>query len=193
MTKNRSDKDLLFHIKSENRKVSDQALREIYLTNYPFVEQYILKNGGGGEDAADVYQDAVMVFYNMARDDRFEGKSSIATFIYAVSKNIWLKKMRHLGKQRTLSSVEIDKLPQEDSSKAEIDLLAIVKDVMTQMGHDCKEMLTFFYFDKLSMNEIMESFGLGSTQAAKNKKLRCVRKLMQLFKERGITKEKVFG
>ncbi len=193
MEKSRSDKELVSQIKSVNRKISDQALREIYLSNVSIVEQYILKNGGSKEDAADVYQDAVMVFYNMTREGRFEGKSSISTFIYAVSKNIWLKKMRHIVRQQTLSNSEFDRLPLEGTTRKEIDLLSIVKDALAEMGNDCKQLLTFFYFEKLSMNEIMKTFGLGSAQAAKNKKLRCVKKMMQLFKERGITKEKVFG
>ncbi|MEL6561667.1 MAG: sigma-70 family RNA polymerase sigma factor [Bacteroidota bacterium] len=192
MNKGNSDQEIIERIKSADRKVSNNALKEIYLANVKLVEQYIMNHGGSQEDAADTYQDAVMVFYNLTREDRFEGKSSISTFIYSVARNIWSKKMRHLVKQRNLKVVDFERLPEQDLPKNEIDLQLILKGVMEQMGSDCKDLLTYFYYEKLSMSDIMEKFGLGSTQAAKNKKLRCVKKLMQLFKKNGITKENLF-
>ena len=85
-----------------------------------------------------------MVFYNLTREDRFEGKSSISTFIYAVARNIWSKKMRHLVKHRNLKVVDFDRLPEQDLPKHEIDLQLILKGVMEQMGSDCKDLLTYF-------------------------------------------------
>ena len=190
---NSSDHELLMKIRSHQQKESENALRQIYFANYEKVENYILNNRGTSYDAREIFQDAVMVFYEMVREGKFESRSSIATFIYAVSRNIWLKKLRKSTDDSLYFFDTFEGVLYYEESEEAIDSSNLLKETMGQMCDECKTVLKCFYYENLSMKEIKQRFSLGSEQAARTKKHRCLKKLMTLFKKRGITREHVFG
>lgn len=94
---------------AEDKKIIDQvlcgnefALKRIYKEHYPKVQHLVLQNSGDEDDAKDLYQDAFVVFYQKISEEGFELTSSIGTFIYSISKNLWLKQLRVFSKHTTL-------------------------------------------------------------------------------------------
>ena len=88
------------------------------------------------------------------------------------------------------SSLSIDtvgNLP-EHADSLEINLTAL-NELMTELKEDCQKLLLGFYYERKSMKDLMEIFKLGSEQAAKNKKLRCMDSLIRLVKGREMTIE----
>jgi len=56
-----SDKAILEAI----RNGEDGVLMHLYKQVLPKIKNYILKNNGSEDDAKDIFQDAVVIFYNM--------------------------------------------------------------------------------------------------------------------------------
>jgi hypothetical protein len=50
-------------IVTELRKKNDVALRELYKTHYSMVVHLVCSNSGTEQEAKDIYQEAVMAFY----------------------------------------------------------------------------------------------------------------------------------
>ena len=68
----------------------DDAIRYLYRTHYSLTAAYIKQNSGTEEDAEDIFQEVVLAFIDILKKDKFRGESSVVTFLYAITRNIWL-------------------------------------------------------------------------------------------------------
>lgn len=187
MKVNYSDRDIIEIIESGDKDSTDRAIRHLYKTCHPLVLNMITKNKGNREDAADVFQESVIVLYEQIREGKFRGDSSLKTFIYSVARNLWLKNLKR--KKSFFTDTDDTRFEISEKGFLEINIDLEKEDkinrAIAKLGNDCKEVLTDYYYNNLTSKEIMEKFGLGSEQAAKNKKYRCMQSLIKLFKEYG--------
>ena len=57
------------------------------------VRSYILKNSGNNDDIDDVLQDACIAIWEKINNNSLVLNSKLSTFVFAIAKNIWLKKL----------------------------------------------------------------------------------------------------
>jgi DNA-directed RNA polymerase specialized sigma subunit len=55
--------------------------------------------------------------------------------------------------------------------------------VITKLGEQCKQILLLFYYENLSMKEILNHTKFESEQVVRNKKYKCLKQLELLLKE----------
>jgi RNA polymerase sigma factor (sigma-70 family) len=149
------------------------------------VRDIVCKNRGTNDDATDIFQDGLLILHRNINNGSFRSESSIKTYIFSICRNLWLKE---LGKRQKLvaSAAEMAIELSQDVNNYLINVEVITL-LLSELKEECKSMLTEYYFKKKSMAELMNMFNVGSIQAAKNKKLRCMGYLVRLCKERGIT------
>jgi len=176
-----NDEDLIKKILSGDRSMINNAFKSLYAANYARVKRQIKANSGTNEDAADVFQDSLLVLYANIRDGKFELKSSISSYLYGIAKNIWLKTLRKkrfnvndLIRETEFSSID---------DSIVYDNLLSVKVLLERIGEGCKSIMIDFYFKKLKMLELAKIYNLGSEEAARNKKYRCLKKLITLIEK----------
>ncbi len=186
------DSEILNAIHASEQSQRDEALKQVYAHYYSMVRKFIVSNKGTEEDAADVFQDAIITWYNMVLNGKFRAESKIKTFIYAVSRNIWLKRLAKNSREVTMVADAMD-AEMEPEMEDNVSSQELLKKAVHQLGEQCHEVLIGFYYHGMSMIEIKNRFDLGSEQAAKNKKYRCMQQLMKICQSMGITKEIVFG
>src|SRR5688572_1200580 len=75
-------------------KGDNAAIELLYKSCFPAVDFYVRKNKGTAEDARDIFQEAVVILLNKIRLPGFELTASLKTYLYAISKNLWLKQLR---------------------------------------------------------------------------------------------------
>lgn len=167
------------HILSHDPRVQKEALEAIYDYCFPKIVSYIGNRKEGHLEAGDILQDAVAVVYQNIRSDTFEGKSSINTYTLSICKKLWL--YRHRSESRVQISDINDEMMVGEEKEA-IVRLDLLKKVTDRLSTDCQDLLKSFYFRKSSMDEIAKKHKLGSVQAAKNKKWRCLKVLMTIVK-----------
>ena len=160
-----------------------KAVETIYKENYNLIQALIINNNGNSEDAKDVFQEAMIVLYEKVQTGSFELNCQIKTFIYSVSRRIWLKKLLHQNRV-TLSDgnehiVGVDE-EIEDHEKRNDEFLMMEK-AMSGLGEPCKSLLEAFYMQKRSMQEIAFHFGYTNAENAKNQKYKCLMRLKKLF------------
>ena len=56
-----------------------------------------------------------------------------------------------------------------------------LKSCLDQIGNPCKTLLTAFYFENKSMNEIAELLGYTNAENAKTQKYKCLNRIRSLF------------
>ena len=76
------------------RDSDNEALKHVYKVSYPVIRGMIMKNSGTEDDAHDIFQEAVIIFYEKTKEDTFKITCSITTFLYSVSRNLWLKNLK---------------------------------------------------------------------------------------------------
>src|SRR6187402_1717294 len=71
-------------------KGDDSILEHLYRQVLPKVKNYVQRNSGTVDDARDVFQDAVIIFYKHVKLGKFNAEHDIAGFIFSISRNLWI-------------------------------------------------------------------------------------------------------
>ena len=157
-----------------------EVIESLYATVLPKVKKHVCNNGGSLDDAYDVFQEAIMVFYKVVVSNRFDHeKYNIHGFLHTICKNQWINLVKkRINSQNRESKVEKD----NPESTALEEIISIErKNAMNQLfdslGDNCAEILTLFFHQQLSLKEIALKLGNMNEDAVKVKSHRC-RKLL---------------
>ncbi|MDH4092391.1 MAG: sigma-70 family RNA polymerase sigma factor [Cyclobacteriaceae bacterium] len=158
-------------------KGDEKALEFVYQKYYRMMTKLVITNSGSEEEARDVYQDALVVFWQKATSRNLVLTSKMSTYIYSICQNLWRKE---LDRKKRLSSEEKDTPVMVDTESAERE--RILAKCIDQLGETCKKVLMFYYFEEMSMQDIADKLGFANTDTAKTKKYKCKKKLDELVK-----------
>ncbi len=161
------------------RDGDEGALDYLYKKHFRMMTNLVLKNSGTEEEAKDVYQEALLAFWQKASSGNLVLTSKISTYLYSICLNQWRKE---LDRKSRLSHEEVDGEMYQDFGQQE-NAKIIVK-CIDELGDVCKKILTYYYFDGLNMTEIAERLNFANTDTAKTKKYKCKKKLDTLVKSR---------
>jgi RNA polymerase sigma factor (sigma-70 family) len=158
-------------------KGDETALEFLYKKYYRMMTKLVISNSGTEEEARDVYQDALIVFWEKAKKGDLVMTSKISTFIYSICLNLWRKE---LDRKSRLSNEEKENFEFIETEREE--RIKVIRDCLDELGETCKKILMLYYFDGLSMNEIADQLGYANTDTAKTKKYKCKKRLDELVK-----------
>jgi len=161
-----------------------KAIEIIYRENYNMVRSLIINNSGSTDDAKDIFQEAMIVLYEKVRSGTFELNCLIKTYVYSVSRRLWLKRLQQLNRYvPTVENLQ-DTVPVEEdveeNERINSEFLAMDK-AISSLGEPCKSLLEAYYLDKKSMQEIALFFGYTNSENAKNQKYKCLVRLKKIF------------
>lgn len=169
---------------AEIRKKNEVALQELYKMHYPMVVHLVCSNSGTEEEAKDVYQDAMIAFYDRVQQPDFVLSCKIKTYLYAVSRRLWLKRLSQ--KRRYHGHVEeaetFLRLDEEMKSIEEWESdFNKMKEAMESLGEPCASLIRDFYIHGHSMEMLSAKYGYTNADNAKNQKYKCLQRLKKLF------------
>ena len=189
-----STNDILNNLKAPDAQIVDQAFTYLYQEYYPVVQSFIRNNSGSDEDAADIFQDALIVLYEKVRTEHFKLTCTTKTFIYSICKNLWLKKLnrrkQHLTKKANFTTTELapniaDILEVDEQSE-------LVSRLLKKLGEDGERILIYYYFDGLDAKEITKKMGYANEYVTRNKKFRSLKKLRTLLAQSVLFKDLLY-
>ncbi|MBO6494418.1 MAG: sigma-70 family RNA polymerase sigma factor [Roseivirga sp.] len=176
------DQEILDLIDSGGQFKEDLAFNHLFKHVFPKIKRLIRSKGGTSDDAADVFQDALMVLFVKIRQKKFTLNGSISAFLMVVSRNLWFKLIQKKADFVMTSSIPEEYVGDEVNIKYSIGKLQAL---LNRLDSQCKMVIEDFYFVQMTMGELMEKYELGSEEAAKNKKYRCLKKLISLARVNG--------
>ena len=161
------------------------AIEAIYTANYGIIQSLILNNNGTEDDAKDIFQEALIVLYEKAKSGGFELNCQVKTYLYSVSKRLWLKRLQKNsryelqsnGLEETTVYVEED-IGAHEKRNSEFGMM---EHAMANIGEPCKSLLEAYYIHRQNMQEIAKAFGYTNSDNAKNQKYKCLIRLRKLF------------
>lgn len=171
----------LFKLIGRNDK---DAIESVYKDNYGLIQHFVVYNNGNEDDARDIFQEAMIVLYEKAKSSDFILTCQIKTYLYSVSRRLWLKKLQYSRRIETqienfdnVVSVEEELEDHEKLTKQYL----IMRTAMGKIGEPCKSLIEAFYVHHKNMQEIASFFGYTNADNAKNQKYKCLVRLKKLF------------
>ena len=169
------------------RKRDNRVLHYIYKNTFNPVKQLILNNAGSENDAEDIFQEAlIIIFKKLKEDQKFVLTSAFTTYIYSISRLLWLKHLRNIKK------IEIDPLNRDLEEKIEFEppspvqdqdlRMAIYQRTLLQIPEDCQNILRLTAQD-LTSSEIARQLGFRSEGYVRKRRHFCKEYLINKIKE----------
>lgn len=164
------------------------ALQQVYKVYYPQWQKWMMAKGGAEVDAEDVFQESLVVVYHKACDPEFVLTAALGTYIFAVAKRLWYRKLEqqqrldidgwqndigHLGDSGYQADVEAH-WEQEEQFRS-------MYAALEELGAPCSQLLKAFYIEGRSMQQISELLAYSNAETAKTQKYKCLSRLKKVF------------
>ncbi len=164
------------------RELREEGLRAVEKLYAQWREEFLAfasRYGGSQDDVLDAYQDALIILYENVRKGKLtELSSSPKTYLFSIGKYTLLNSLKRQGKQRTLVSEAVEQEvswtpPDDELNDRQQRLMVALKG----LGKSCQELIDLFYYQRLSIREIVAKTGLKNENTVKAQKSRCVKSL----------------
>jgi RNA polymerase sigma factor (sigma-70 family) len=183
LIKNYSDEELLLAIRDDINM--DDAIRYLYRNYFNGLSIYVQQNQGSRLDAEDIFQETIVSFIQLVQQNKFRGDASIKTFLFAINKNTWLNELKRKGRAEAREAkFETGREMLDEGITHYIagrEARTQVLGIMDKLGEGCKKILLAFYYENLSMKEILATMNYENDQVLRNKKHKCLKQLEQML------------
>lgn len=163
----------------------EQLFTGLYKEAFPAVAKYIGKRGGTYQQAKDVFQDALVIYYEKTVAGNFTHNANSKAYLMGIAKHLWLNLYKQAGKNLPLNgSPGLTAINEQEHYAG-----AKIMGYLETAGQKCADMLRAFYYDKLPVKDIAGAFGYGSIRSATVQKYKCLEKVRDVIKQKALTYE----
>jgi RNA polymerase sigma factor (sigma-70 family) len=158
-----------------------EAIQSLYKNVLPSVKKYIKSNSGSSDDAFDIFQDALLAFYQSVMENKFDPQYKVYGYVYKLCVFRWINKVKRekIQFKEELPDVEAE-TPRtwfsEDESKDEQDLL---RNLFSTIGEKCLELLNYTIYKEMFLDDVMLRMKFQSGAAVRMQHARCKEKLVR--------------
>lgn len=178
----------------EAKQSSREALfMRLYQDAFPLIARHVSKMGGSFEEAKDIFQDALVVYYEKVQVSGVKLKFSDRAYLFGISKYLWIKRYKENNNHISLESLGLAFNEDPDFSDAvyeEVSSLKLMR-LLQQAGQKCMQLLSAFYYEKLDMETLAERFGFSGPRSATVQKFKCLEKVKATVKEKSLKYEDI--
>jgi len=169
------------------------SVRELYRNYFGLLRSYIISNNGNQQDAEDIFQEVIISFIDIVQKNKFRGESSVKTFLFSMCKHTWLNELKRRGRaqfreEKFETSRDMAEYNNSQYLSFREERHALIK-LVEKLGVNCKQILLLFYYENLSMKEILKSQHYENEQVLRNKKYKCLKQLEQLINDKPSLKQ----
>lgn len=157
----------------------EELLTTLYKEGFSSVAAFVHKHGGTLPDAQDVFQEALIIYYEKV----VVGSTYIehdSAYLFGIARHLWYQKHKGAIQFEELDETILETIRSEESIHPSQEKLL---NILVQAGKKCMDVLKAFYYDKLSMKKLSEQFGYMSERSATVQKYKCLEKVKDKVKE----------
>jgi DNA-directed RNA polymerase specialized sigma24 family protein len=163
----------------------EQLFTGLYKRVFPAVARYVSRMGGSFDEARDIFQDALVIYYEKQATASLAVKTNEQAYIMGVAKHLWAKRFKDQLKNTPLhvlgNSLEIPETENFDAADEKL------MHYLETAGQKCMEILRAFYYDNLPVNTIARLFGYAGERSATAQKYKCMEKVRETVKQKSLT------
>ena len=175
-----SDKEILRELETGN----EACLKHLY-THLKMVESWVIRNSGDTDDARDLFQDAMVVFYKNLMSGKYQYNGKISTYLFEICKRNWLNHLNRRAKFEQRGE-DVNNMHIEDNAfeveltNPGISLQQYLENALNKLGEPCRSLLEKTIFLKKKMEELAVEFGYSDAHSARQQRYRCIKRLRGL-------------
>jgi RNA polymerase sigma factor (sigma-70 family) len=167
-----------------------QALEQLYVSYREEFIAFARKYKADEEDILDVYQDAIIAFFENIQSGKFSILSStIKTYLFSIGKYKLIDKLKQNGKKTRTELLENIEEPIQNNFEEQLtltDLQKQLKDAINELGEQCKKLLILFYYRQYSIDSIKNEMAYKNENVVKAHKSRCMKSLRTIISKKDI-------
>ncbi|MDH3710730.1 MAG: sigma-70 family RNA polymerase sigma factor [Cyclobacteriaceae bacterium] len=172
-----SDQEILNQLNA-----GDESCLQYLYEHLGMVQGWVMKNNGNQEDALDLFQEAIIVFYKKFRCGEFQVKGKLSTYLFEICKRQWYNQLNRRLKYEKANPHASQLDQRQESFSVEItntrtSLKSYIKQALEKLGEPCKSLLEASIYLKMKMAEIAQEFNYADAHSARQQKLRCMKRL----------------
>ena len=147
----------------------------LYRHSYPGVERYVRQNHGTTDEAKDVFQDTLLILLTNVREPDFQLTASLKTYVFSISKHLWLKHLKQKTRLTPMETSELaEKADEPPSASASSSAFDVLRAVLASATARCLALLTALFFQKKSIDTLVDEAGYANRHTAQNQKYKCL-------------------
>ncbi|SDL64824.1 DNA-directed RNA polymerase specialized sigma subunit, sigma24 family [Catalinimonas alkaloidigena] len=167
--------------------VREALFLDLYQRAFPVVARYVGRRGGSFDEAKDVFQDALVIYYEKRVAGTLTLHASDKSYLVGIAKYLWGHRYREEMQHVSLDLTD-DWTGEEAAAPSSTRLLRFLETA----GQKCMELLRAFYYDQLPLREIATQFGYAGVRSATVRKYKCLEKVRDTVKEKSLQYEDFF-
>ncbi|MCJ8210077.1 sigma-70 family RNA polymerase sigma factor [Mucilaginibacter sp. RS28] len=156
----------------------------LYKKVFPVVARYVSRRGGNEDDAADIFQDSVVIYYEKVVSGDMDCKDEQA-YLMGICKNLWLKRFNN-GKNLPFNEQFDDLIAEDKPVQPAVEKLM---HYLENAGQKCMNLLRAFYYDQLPLKDIAALLGYSGERSATVQKYKCLEKVRATVKQKALQYE----
>ena len=159
------------------RRRDEAAFRLIYTRYYPMVEWIVLRNQGTKDDAADVFQETMLVLIRNLDSDDWQLTASLKTYLYAVSHKRWMKRLHQKTRYERVQKETLNEWADEPAV-CETDTVSThpLSRWLQQITQHCQRLLQLLFFE----NRKIADAGYKNAHTAQNQQYKCLQQIRRV-------------
>jgi len=141
---------------------------------------------GTSEDAEDIFQEAIIVLLQKVRQPDFVLTASLKTFLYAIAKNLWLKRLRGSRRlsladfEKSLAEPEIFDFALEESREEQVSTW------LGRVTKNCQRILKALFYSNEPMDSLLKKMGWKNKHTAANQQYKCIQQVKKEKERAGL-------
>lgn len=182
-----TDQELISLLKEDS-----EALSIVYKRHKSYCINFMKSMYNDYDEIKDIFQDAVIVFYENLNTDGFTLTCSMQTYLNSICRNQILKRInfskRYDVKTADDKSEFLENITDwfDDGMDVYNERVNVMKDILKEMketSSKCYDILVRFFYQNQTMDKIAADLDYTNADNAKNQKYRCQEKLRtEVFK-----------
>lgn len=172
-----------FKFSNRTAEEREELFISLYKSAFPVVARYVSKRGGTFDEAKDIFQDALVIYYEKSVECSFGLKANEKAYLLGIAKHLWLKQHRDNSKLTPIDGIELRN--EECAQASDKKILSFLQTA----GKKCMDLLRSFYYDGLQLADAAVSFGFSGVRSATVQKYKCLEKVRETVKQKALTYE----
>ncbi|MFD0751300.1 RNA polymerase sigma factor [Mucilaginibacter calamicampi] len=166
--------------------LSTVEMREIfflglYKKGFPAVARYVAKMGGDLNQAQDIFQDTLIIYYEKVTSEQVHAVVNEKAYLLGIAKKLWLQHYKFNSKNQPLGDCDIPFTADEQPASGKL------MHYLETAGKKCMQLLKACYYDALPLSDVVNLFGYSGTHSATVAKYKCLEKVRETVKQRSQT------
>ena len=168
--------------------VRQQLFVDLYQRAFPAVARFVSRHGGSLEAAQDVFQDALVLYYEKIVREAADGPAAHhdVAYLLGIARHRWIKQYHRAAPEVPLETSDaVFRTEESAETPARRKLLRF----LTVAGQRCMDLLRAFYYDQLPLAEVANTFGYSGVRSATVQKYKCLEKVRHTVREKSLCYE----